>query len=68
MLFNEPHPLETKVLTKRFSLANSASIETYLANEGYAAFMKAAKMTPEAIIEEVKANPPKRVPRKKKGG
>src|ERR1700730_5585982 len=54
MLYNEPSPLETKVLTRRFGLPNSASIDTYLANDGYQAFLKAAKMTPEKIIEEVK--------------
>ena len=35
MLFNEPSPLETKVLTRRFGLPNSASIDTYLATEGF---------------------------------
>ena len=56
MLFNEPSPLETKVLTRRFGLPNSASIDTYLATDGYQAFLKAAKMTPEAIIAEVKTS------------
>ena len=56
MLFNEPSPLETKVLTKRFSLPNSASIDTFLANDGYKAFQKAAGMKPEEIIEEVKTS------------
>ena len=41
MLYNEPSPLETKVLTRRFGLPNSASIDTYLANDGYKAFEKA---------------------------
>src|ERR1700694_4252043 len=54
MLYNEPSPLETRVLTRRFGLPNSASIETYLANEGYQAFLKASKMKPEEIIEELK--------------
>src|SRR5690349_23562409 len=56
MLFNEPSPLETRVLTRRFHLPNSASIDTYLSDLGYAAFLKAVKMTPEAIIEEVKVS------------
>src|SRR5215468_3295120 len=56
MLFNEPSPLETKVLSRRFGMKDSASIETYLATEGYQAFVKASKMTPEQIIEEVKAS------------
>src|SRR6202000_3249044 len=54
MLYNEPSPLETRVLTRRFGLPNSASIDTYLANDGYKAFMKASGMTPDAIINEVK--------------
>src|SRR5919202_1647336 len=56
MLFNEPSPLETRVLTRRFGLPDSASIDTYLANEGYQAFLKAAKMSPDEIIAEVKAS------------
>ena len=31
MRYNEPSPLEVKVVTRRFDLPNSASIETYLA-------------------------------------
>jgi len=54
MLYNEPSPLEIKVLSKRFGLANSESIDTYLATEGYAAFEKALHMKPEEIIEELK--------------
>jgi len=54
MLYNEPSPLEVKVLTQRFGLPNSASIDTYLATGGYKAFLKAREMTPEQIIEEVK--------------
>jgi NADH-quinone oxidoreductase subunit F len=54
MLYNEPSPLEIKVLSKRFGLANSESIETYLATDGYKAFDKALHMKPEEIIEEVK--------------
>jgi NADH-quinone oxidoreductase subunit F len=56
VIYNEPNPLETKILTKRFGLPNSASIDTYLANEGYQAFRKAAGMTPAQIIDEVKAS------------
>src|SRR4051812_32851363 len=54
MLYNEPSPLETRVLTRNFGLPNSASIDTYLQHEGYQAFLKASKMKPEEIIEEVK--------------
>ncbi len=56
MLYNEPSPLETKVLTRRFEFENSASIDTFLANDGYKAFMKAVGMTPDEIINEVKAS------------
>ncbi|HET8549980.1 MAG TPA: NADH-quinone oxidoreductase subunit F, partial [Bryobacteraceae bacterium] len=54
MLYNAPSPLEVKVLTRRFELENSASIDTCLASDGYKAFMKAVAMTPEAIIQEVR--------------
>jgi NADH-quinone oxidoreductase subunit F len=54
MPYNEPSPLETRILSRRFGLSNSASIETYLANDGYKAFQKAAGMKPAEIIEEVK--------------
>src|SRR6516165_1806435 len=54
MPFNEPNPVEVQVISKRFRLENSASIDTYLANEGYVAFRKALEMGPEAIIEELK--------------
>ena len=53
-LYNEPSPLETRVLTRRFGLENPASIDTYLANDGYKAFLKAAGMKPEDIINQVK--------------
>ena len=56
MLYNEPSPLEVKVLTRRFELPNSWSIDTYLANDGYKAFMKAVGMTPDDIINEVKVS------------
>src|SRR6266478_1108162 len=56
MLYNEPSPLETKVLTRRFGLPNSASIDTYLANDGYKACEKALHMPWKDIIEEVKVS------------
>src|ERR1700693_459980 len=56
MLYNEPSPLEVKILTKRFGLQNSESLDTYLATDGYKAFLKAIEMTPEQIIEEVKVS------------
>ena len=54
MLYNEPSPLEIRVLSKRFGLANSETIDTYLATDGYAAFEKALHMKPEEIIEDMK--------------
>src|SRR6516164_6105039 len=56
MLYNEPNPLEVRVLSRRFGLPNSASIETFLANDGYKAFEKAIGMSQEEIINEVKAS------------
>jgi NADH-quinone oxidoreductase subunit F len=56
MLYNQPNPLEVKVLTRRFGLPNSQSIDTYLANDGYKAFEKALGMSPDEIIGEVKAS------------
>ena len=55
-LYNAPSPLETRVLTRRFGLENSASIDTFLANDGYKAFLKASGMKPEEIINEVKVS------------
>ncbi|HJY07147.1 MAG TPA: NADH-quinone oxidoreductase subunit NuoF [Bryobacteraceae bacterium] len=56
MVYNEPSPLEVKVISQRFALPNSTDIETYLANDGYVAIKKVLGMTPEAIIEELKAS------------
>src|SRR5579872_6883692 len=56
MPYNEPSPLEVKVLSRRFALPNCASIDTYLANDGYVAFKKALGMKPEEIIEELKVS------------
>ena len=56
MLYNEPSPLEVKIVTKRFGLPNSASLDTFLATDGFKAFFKAMEMTPEQIIEEVKVS------------
>src|SRR5450432_491590 len=56
MPYNEPHPAEVRIISKRFGLANSQSIDTYLSTEGYQAFHKALGMTPDAIIDEMKAS------------
>ena len=37
-------------------MENSASLDTYLATDGFKAFRKAREMTPEQIIDEVKAS------------
>ena len=55
-MYNQPNPLEVKVLTRRFNLPNSHRIETYLANDGYKAVEKAFGMTQDEIINEVKAS------------
>jgi NADH-quinone oxidoreductase subunit F len=55
-MYNEPHPLETRVLTRRFGLENSQSIATYLANEGYVALEKALTMGPDDVVNEIKAS------------
>jgi NADH-quinone oxidoreductase subunit F len=48
---------EVRVLSRRFDLPDSASLDTYLANDGYKALEKALKqMTPESIIEELKVS------------
>ena len=56
MLYNEPSPLEVKLLTARFGLPNSQSLDIYLAHDGYKAFHKAVKMKPEEIIAEMKTS------------
>jgi NADH-quinone oxidoreductase subunit F len=56
MRYNDPSPLETPVLTRRFRLPNSRSIDTYLANDGYKGFERAIGMTQDEIIGEVKTS------------
>ena len=56
MLYNQPSPLETRVLTRRFGLPDSASLATYLSTDGYQGFLKAARMKPEESVEEVKVS------------
>jgi len=53
----EAHPLEVRVLTRRFGLPNPASLDTYLAHDGYQALRKAlTEMTPEQVLDQVKAS------------
>ena len=47
-------PLEVKVLTARFGIPNAASLDVYLAHEGYQGLKKAVAMKPEDVINEVK--------------
>ncbi len=47
-------PHEIRVLTKRFSVPNSHTLDVYLQHDGYQALEKALKMKPDAVIEEVK--------------
>jgi NADH-quinone oxidoreductase subunit F len=56
MVYNEPSPLEVKVISQRFLLPDSQKIDTYLANDGYVALKQALGMTPEQIIDELKAS------------
>jgi NADH-quinone oxidoreductase subunit F len=56
MLYNQPHPLEVRVLSKRFGMKDSDRIETYLATDGYKALEKALGMSQDEIINEVKAS------------
>lgn len=48
--------IEKKLLTKRFGVIDPMSIEDYIASGGYSALFKAVKMTPERIVDEVKAS------------
>jgi NADH-quinone oxidoreductase subunit F len=52
---HERNPAEVVVISQRFGIPNSRSIDTYLQTEGYKALEKALKqMTPDSIIDEVK--------------
>ncbi len=56
MLYNQPHPLEIRLLSKRFGMPNSHTIDTYLATDGYKAFEKSLGMSQDEIINEMKAS------------
>ena len=47
-------PLEVKVISRRFGIPNSTSVDVYLQNEGYKALEKAFSMAPDDVINEVK--------------
>ena len=55
MLYNEPNPLEVRILSRRFGMPNSHSIETSLATDGYKALEKRSARR-RTIINEVKAS------------
>src|SRR5262249_6562849 len=54
--YKGPRRVETRVPSRLFGLPNSESIDTYLAHHGYKAFLKATKMSPDDIINEVKTS------------
>ena len=47
-------PLEVKVISKRFGIPNSASIDVCLRHDGYKALKKALEMGADGVINEVK--------------
>ena len=51
-----PHPKETVVLSQYFGDAAARTYQGWVDRGGYAALRKALAMTPDAIIEEVKAS------------
>jgi NADH-quinone oxidoreductase subunit F len=54
LLHEQPHPLETLLISRRFRLPQSDTLPVFTANEGFAGFRKALEMTPEQIIDEIK--------------
>ncbi len=55
MAYLVSHPDEVKVVSKRFGLG-AANLDRYLELDGYKALQKALSMSPDAIINEVKAS------------
>jgi NADH-quinone oxidoreductase subunit F len=52
---HERHPAEAPVISRRFGVPDSHTLDVYRQHDGYKALEKALKeMTPERIIEEVK--------------
>ena len=51
-----PHPGENTVLSKHFGEAEARSYDGWVKRGGYEGLRKALAMTPEAIIEEIKAS------------
>jgi NADH-quinone oxidoreductase subunit F len=51
----ERHPAEVPVISRRWGIPNSRTLQVYRENDGYVALEKALKeMTPDQIIDEVK--------------
>ncbi len=54
---DQPHPAEVRVLSRRFTPTPTPALESYRQRDGYKAFIRALKeMTPDQVIEEVKAS------------
>ncbi|MFQ5926197.1 MAG: NADH-quinone oxidoreductase subunit NuoF [Terriglobia bacterium] len=54
---DNPQPAEVRVLTQRFTPVPTPGLDPYRRHDGYQALTKALKeMTPEQVIEEVKAS------------
>jgi NADH-quinone oxidoreductase subunit F len=52
---HERHPSETPLISKRWGIKDSHTIDVYVKHDGYQALERALKqMTPEGIIDEVK--------------
>jgi NADH-quinone oxidoreductase subunit F len=52
---HERHPAEMPVISRRWGIKNSRTLEVYRKHDGYLALEKALKqMTPDQVIEEVK--------------
>jgi len=49
-----PHPLEVRVVSRRFDQPKARTLAGYLESDGFKALDKALAMTPDAIIDEVK--------------
>ncbi len=51
-----PHPAEIRIVSRRFGNPEARTLAGYLADEGYQGLEKALAMTPEQIVEEMKAS------------
>ena len=53
-MFNEPSPHEVKILSRRFGNANSRTLDSFLAHEGYQGLRKAIELGADLVIDELK--------------